>query len=107
MVADHKQLKGGLEQSFYSASNRPYQGTVNVSPYVDAYGQQHYGVTLQGADMETAEAFYTKFSKLGGKRPPTGKLPFGPPAGTPDAKQPAAPDASKQLTDPNIDKFLQ
>lgn len=105
----HDQFLFGLEQSFKAASNRPYQGTVSVAPYVDGYGQQHYGVKLDGADMETAEAFHKKFSGIASKRQPMGGgLPvFGKPTGTPDAKQPAASGAAQQLTDPNIDKFLQ
>ena len=113
MVEDHKQFKAGLEHSFMAASNRPYQGTVSVAPYVDQTGQQHYGVKLEGADLETAEAFHKKFSGIASKRPPMGigGLPFGTPTGTPtgtpNAKQPAASGAAQQLTDPNIDKFLQ
>jgi len=104
----HNQFLFGLEQSFMSASNRPSQGTVSVAPYVDQTGRQHYGVKLDGADMETAEAFYKKMSGMVSKQPPMGGiLPFGPQSGTPDAKQPAASGAAQQLTDPNIDKFLQ
>ena len=107
--AKHDQFLFGLEQSFMSASNRPSQGTVSVAPYVDQTGRQHYGVKLDGADMETAEAFYKKMSGMVSKQPPTGHLRgmFDLPSGTPDAKQPAASGAAQQLTDPNIDKFLQ
>jgi len=105
----HNQFLFGLEQSFMSASNRPFQGTVSVAPYVDGYGQQHYGVKLDGASMEEAKAFHKEMSGMVSKRPPMGGgLPvFGKPTGTPDAKQPAASGAAQQLTDPNIDKFLQ
>jgi len=105
----HEQFLFGLEQSFMSASNRPSQGTVSVAPYVDQMGKQHYGVKLDGADMITAEAFYKKMSGMVSKQPPTGDLRgmFDLPSGTPDAKQPAASGAAQQLTDPNIDKFLQ
>lgn len=106
--AKHDQFLFGLEQSFMSASNRPFQGTVSVAPYVDQLGRQHYGVKLDGASMEEAKAFHKEMSGMVSKQPPMGGiLPFGPQSGTPDAKQPAASGAAQQLTDPNIDKFLQ
>ena len=105
----HDQFLFGLEQSFMSASNRPSQGTVSVAPFVNQYGVQQYGVKLDGANMETAEAFHKKFSGLASKQPQMGGgFPvFGKPTGTPNTKEPTASGDSQPATNPLVDKMLQ
>lgn len=67
MVADHKDFKAGLEQSFMAASNRPYEGKWSVRPYFNEFtNTMSYGAMLEGASGPEVEAAMKSISSMGG-----------------------------------------
>jgi hypothetical protein len=67
MVADHKDFKHGLEQSFMAASNRPYEGKWSIRPYFNEFtNTMSYGAMLEGASGPEVEAAMKSITSMGG-----------------------------------------
>ena len=87
MLADHKDLKAGLEQAFMSASNRPHEGKWSIRPYHDTFtGTTSYGMMFEGGSGPEAEAAFNAIKAMG--------VNIGIPSG-------ATPATPAQPVDPN------
>ena len=101
MLADHKDLKAGLEQAFMSASNRPHEGKWSIRPYHDTFtGTTSYGMMFEGGSGPEAEAAFNAIKAMGvnvgpppNATPATPAAPLNPndPLGIRQPTTPAAP----------------
>lgn len=67
LLADHKDFKAGLEQSFMSASNRPYEGKWSIRPYFNEFtNSMSYGAIFEGGSAAEAKAALESIKSMGG-----------------------------------------
>ena len=91
-LARYEDFKHGLEQSFMSASNRPYEGKWSIRPYFNEFtNTMSYGAMLEGASGSEVEAALKSITSMGGN--------IGMPAGA-SAASPASPARPANPNDP-------
>ena len=67
MVADHKDFKAGLEQSYMAASNRPYEGKWSIRPYFNEFRNTiSYGAMFEGGSAAEATSAFESIKSMGG-----------------------------------------
>ena len=67
MLADHKDFKAGLEQSFMSASNQPHEGKWSIRPYFNEFtNSMSYGAMFEGGSASEAKAAFESIKSMGG-----------------------------------------
>jgi len=67
MLANHKDFKAGLEQSFMAASNRPYDGKWSIRPYFNEFtNTMSYGAMFEGGSGPEAAAAMESIKSMGG-----------------------------------------
>jgi hypothetical protein len=67
MLANHKDFKAGLEQSFMAASNRPYEGKWSIRPYFNEFtNTMSYGAMFEGGSASEATSAFESIKAMGG-----------------------------------------